>query len=102
MTITSGRVEAGGTAVTSSSLFPVPPGPATLLLANAGTASPVYVGPGTSVTTSTGFPVPSGLVSPVVIPVYAGAPGATWSVCCGSGSASVAWIVSSPSGGTGV
>lgn len=99
--ITSGRAEAGGTAVTSSSLFSCPPGPATLVLANQGTASPVYVGPGTSVTTTTGFPVPSGLVSPVMIPVYAGAPGQTWSVCCPSGSASVAWIVSSPSGGTG-
>jgi hypothetical protein len=98
--ITSGVAHAG-TAVTTSSLIAVSPGPATLLLANAGTASPVYVAPGTGVTTSTGFPVPSGLVSPVVIPVYAGAPGTTWSVCCASGSASVAWIVSSPSGGTG-
>jgi hypothetical protein len=99
--ITSGRAEAGGTAVTTSSLFPVPAGPCTLLLANQGTASPVYVGPGTSVTTTTGFPVPSGLVAPVVVPVYAGAPGTTWSVVCASGSASLAWIVSSPSGGTG-
>jgi hypothetical protein len=98
--ITAGRAQAG-TAVTSSSLFAVSPGPATLLLANAGTAATVYAGPGTNVTTTTGFPVPSGLVAPVTVPVYPGTPGGLWSVVCASGSASVAWIVSSPSGGTG-
>lgn len=100
MGIASG-VASAGTSVTSSSLIHVGPGPATLLLANAGTASTVYAGPGTSVTTTTGFPVPSGLVPPVTVPVYAGAPAATWSVVCASGSASLAWIVSSPAGGTG-
>jgi hypothetical protein len=99
--IASGRATTGGTAVTTASLFPVPPGPATLILANNGTAATVYVGPGTNVTTSNGFPVPSGLVAPVVIPVYAGAAGATWSVACSAGTATLSWIVSDPSAGTG-
>lgn len=98
--ISSGRA-AAGTVVTAGQLFPVPPGPATLILANQGTASPVFVGPGTNVTTTTGFPVPSGLVPPVVIPVYAGAQGQTWSVISSSGTGSLAWIVSDPSAGTG-
>ncbi len=98
--ISAGRAEAG-TAVTSTSLFQVPPGPATLLLANNGTTSTVYAAPGTNVTTGNGFPVPSGLVSPVVVPVYAGCPGQTWSVVCAGGSASLAWVVSEPSAGTG-
>ena len=103
--ITSGRAAAGtasGTAMTAGQFFPVAPGPATLILANVGTASPVYVGPGTQVSTTTGFPVPSGLTAPVVIPVYAGAPAQTWSVTCSSGTGSLAWVVSSPSGGTGI
>jgi hypothetical protein len=99
--ISSGRAVAG-TAVTSASLFQVPPGPATLLLANAGTVSVVYAAPGTNVSAGSGFPVPSGVVSPVVVPVYAGAPGQAWSVVCSAGSASLSWIVSTPSGGTGL
>lgn len=98
--ITSGRA-AAGTAVTTGSLFPVPAGPATLILANNGTAATIYASPGTNVTVNNGFPVPSGLVSPVTVPVYAGGTGQTWSVICASGSASVAWIISAPSGGTG-
>jgi hypothetical protein len=91
-----------GTAVTAGQLFRVPAGPATLLLANVGTASPVYAAPGTAVTTSNGFPIPSGLTAPVVVPVYAGAPAQTWSVTCTSGTGSLAWLVSEPSGGTGI
>jgi hypothetical protein len=98
--ITSGRA-AAGTTVTAASLFQVPAGPGTLLLANAGTAGTVYAAPGTNVTTGSGFPVPSGVVSPVMIPVYAGAPGQAWSAVCAAGSASLSWIVSTPSGGTG-
>lgn len=94
--ITAGRVTAG----TAAATFPVPAGPATLILANNGTTSTVFVGPGT-VTTANGFPVPTGLVSPVVVPVYAGNPGQTWSAVCAAGSASLAWIISFPSGGTG-
>ena len=96
--ITAGRVAAG----TATQTFLVPAGPATLLLANVGTASPVYAAPGTSVSSSNGFPVPSGAVSPVVVPVYPGNPAQTWSAVCSGGSASLAWIVSVPSGGTGL
>ena len=102
--ITSGRAAVGtasGTGVTAGQFFPVTAGPATLILANVGTASPVYAAPGTTVTTSNGFPIPSGLTAPVVIPVYAGAAAQTWSVTCASGTGSLAWNVSSPSGGTG-
>jgi hypothetical protein len=87
--------------VTTASLIAVPAGPATVLLANSGTASPVYVGAGTNVSVAGGFPVPSGALSPVVVPIYAGAPAGTWSCITASGTATLAWIVSSPSGGTG-
>ena len=99
--ITSGVAQAG-TAVTATSLIRVPAGPATVLLANSGTAATVYVGAGTNTTVAGGFPVPSGLVAPVAVPVYAGAPSGTWSAVCAAGSASVAWIISDPSGGTGI
>jgi hypothetical protein len=100
--ITSGAAPAG-TVINSTSLIRVPAGPASLLLANAGPAGTVYAGAGTNVTTAGGFPIPSGLVPPVVVPLYAGAPAGTWSVLCAAGgSASVAWIVSAPSGGTGI
>jgi hypothetical protein len=88
--------------ITAGQLFVCPQGPATLLLANQGTASPAYVGPGTNASTTTGFPIPSGLVQPVVVPIYAGAPAQTWSVACSSGTGSLAWIVTAPSGGTGI
>jgi hypothetical protein len=99
MTAASGAGTAG-TVVTSSSLLRVPPGPATLLLANNGSAGTVFVGAGTNVTTA-GFPVPAGAVSPVVVPLYAGSPAGTWSAVVASGSATLAWIISDPSGGTG-
>lgn len=98
--ITSGAATAVGS-VTAASFIRVPPGPATLLLANSGTAATVYAGAGTNVTVAGGFPVAAGAVSPVTVPVYAGAPGGTWSVVTAAGTASVAWIVSDPSGGTG-
>jgi hypothetical protein len=98
--ITSGAATAG-TGITAGSLIRVPPGPATLLLANSGTAAVAYAGAGTNVTAAGGFPVPSGAVSPVVVPVYAGAPAQTWSVITSAGTATVAWIISDPSGGTG-
>lgn len=96
--ITSGQGTAGAAAVR---LLTVPAGPCSLLISNAGTASPVYVGMGTGVTTTNGFPVPSGALSPTVIPVYAGSAGGVMSVVCASGSASVSWLVSSPAGQTG-
>jgi hypothetical protein len=96
--ITSGAVTAG-TAV--ATLCPVPPGPCTVLIANSGTASTVYVGPGTNLTAQNGFPVQSGALAPTVIPVYPGSAGVTLSVFCSAGTASVAWLVTDPSGGTG-
>jgi hypothetical protein len=98
--ITNG-VAAAGTAVTAASLIRVPPGPASVLLANSGPAGTAYAGAGTNATSAGGFPVVAGAVSPVVVPVYAGAPAGTWSVVTPSGSAAVAWIISSPAGGTG-
>ena len=98
---TSGVVTATA-AVTSKSLLNVPPGPATVLLANSGTASPVYVGAGTNVSTTNGFPVPTGLVAPVAIAIYAGSPAQTWSVVAASGTATLSYWISDPSGGTGI
>jgi hypothetical protein len=93
-----GQAAVGGAA---KALFAVPPGPCTILLANAGTAATAYVGLGTGLSASNGFPVPSGLVPPVAFPGYAGASGGTLYGLSGSGTTSVAWIVSSASGGTG-
>lgn len=90
------------TAVSGSAtaLCVLPPGPCTVVLSNVGTAT-AYVGPGgTAVTTSNGFPVPSGSY-PVVFPGYPGGAGAVLSCITTSGSASVGFIVSSASGGTG-
>jgi hypothetical protein len=91
-----------GTAVSGSAtlLHALPPGPCTVLLSNAGTATPVYVGLGTALTTSNGFAVPSG-VTPVVVPVYAGAGGSSLYAITAGGLATVGWVVSQPSGGTG-
>ena len=97
--ITNGVVPAG-TVVNGRSLFQVPPGPATLLLA--ASAGTVYAGAGTGVTALNGFPVVAGAVSPVTIPVYPGSPGGQWSAITGAGgTASLWWIVSDPGGGTG-
>lgn len=95
--ITSGQGTVGATA---ARLCPIPPGPASLLLSNLGTASPVYVGPGTGVTTTNGFPVPSGVV-PVVIPLYTGSQAGNLYAITASGAANVGWIVTSPTGQTG-
>jgi hypothetical protein len=99
--ITSGQATAAGTVVSAASFIHVPAGPCTVVLANAGTTATVYVGTGTNATTGNGFPVPSGLVQPVTVPVYAGCAASTWSVVCASGTATVAWIISDPSAGTG-
>jgi hypothetical protein len=98
--ITSG-VATAGSVVTSASLFRVPPGPCCVLMTNAGTASTVYVGAGTAVSTTNGFPITSG-VPPVVLPVYAGTPATVMSVVATAGTSSLAWIVTGPSGGTGI
>lgn len=97
-------ISAGTVAVSSSvaktSFFTVPPGPATLLLANAGTV-PVFVGAGTGVTTANGFPVQNGVTAPVVVPIYAGNPGQTWAAVTATGTSTLSWMISGPSGGTG-
>jgi len=96
--ITNGQGTAGATAVT---LCTVPAGPCSVLVANIGTASPVYIGAGATVSTSSGFPVPSGAVSPVVIPGYPASAATTLKVICASGSASVAFLISTATGQTG-
>jgi hypothetical protein len=98
--ITSG-VALAATSVTAASLVRVPPGPCTLLLANAGTAATAYAAPGTAATSANGFPLAGVPTVPVTIPVYPGSAAGTWSVVTASGSATVAWIISTPSGGTG-
>jgi hypothetical protein len=94
--ITSGQGAAG---TVSSVLTRVPPGPCMVMLSNAGTASPVYVGAGSAVTVTNGFPLPSG--APVAFAGYAGSGAIPLSVICSSGSASVGFFISSATGGTG-
>jgi hypothetical protein len=88
--------------VTAAGKVVLPPGPATVLLANAGTAATVYFAAAGTVSTSTGFPVPSGLVSPVTFPIPAGCPAGTLSCVTATGAASLAWMVCSATGQVGV
>jgi len=98
--ITNGVVPAG-TVLNSSSQFRPPPGPCTVLLANAGTTSPIYVGAGTSVTSANGFPVPSGALSPTLIPIPAGCPAQVFTAIVAAGSSSLAFMYITPAGQTG-
>lgn len=98
--ISSGTVAASGS-VTTGSLFTTPAGPATLLLANVGTATTVYVAAGTNVTTANGFPILSSGAAPTSIPIYAGERQQQWSCITASGAATLAWMVSNPTGQTG-
>lgn len=95
--ITNGQVSVAGSART---LVVLPPGPATLLLSNAGTSPLAYIGMGSTVSAASGFPLPQ-TVTPVAIPLYAGSAGGTVSVIASSGTASVAWLLSNPTGQTG-
>lgn len=93
--MTGGQVVAG---TASALLCHVPAGPCQVVLSNAGIAA-AFVGFGTAVTASNGLPVPSGQVAP--LHGYPGGTGQQLSVATSAGSASVGWLVSSTSGGTG-
>ena len=95
--ITTGQGTAGPTAVT---LCVMPPGPCLVLVSNAGTASPVYVGAGATVTTTNGFPVPSG--APVAFNGFQGSQGSKLSVICSAGSAAIGFMISTATGQTGI
>ena len=92
----------------STTLCTLPPGPCQVVLSNAGTASPVWVGAGTKVTpgvagtagTGNGFPVPSG--APVAFACYQGDKGSTLVAACSSGSASIGYFISTSTGQTGL
>jgi hypothetical protein len=90
---------AGTVTATSGTLMHIPPGPSVIMLSNAGTASPVWVGPGTAVAAGLGFPVPSG--APVALPVYPAGAGSPLAAVTTSGTATVGWFISTASGGTG-
>jgi hypothetical protein len=95
--LTSG---AGTVTASSSVLTTIPAGPCTVLLSNNGTASPVWAGIGGSVSAESGLPVPSG-ITPVTLPVYAGGGGSKLSVVTTSGTATIGFVISTPTGGTG-
>lgn len=84
----------------ATTLCRVPPGVCDVVLSNGGTASTVWIGQGTAVSPADGFPLPSG-ISPLRFCGYLGAGGATLYAITSAGSASVGWLVSSASGGTG-
>lgn len=89
-----------GTAPTT--LLNLPPGPAQVTIASTtpGTST-TFIGLGTAASTATGFPVLSG-AAPIVVSGYPSDGGGPLSMICASGSASIAFIVSTPSGGTGL
>jgi hypothetical protein len=93
--LTGGQVTAG---TASTSLSVVPPGPCSVTIVNSGTAT-AYLGFGTAATAS-GIPLPSGAVFPFF--GYQGSQGSRISVVTAAGSASVGWLLSTPSGGTGL
>lgn len=82
----------------------IPPGPCTLALSNAGSASPVWIAVGgTGVTPANGFPLPSG-VSPLVMQFYQGNQGGVvYAVAsAGGGTANVGYWLSTATGQTGL
>ena len=80
-------------------LVTLPAGPAAVTLANVGTVT-AYFGAGTAVTTSNGFPlVTAGY--PVSVAGYPGGGAVPLSVITAGGSAPVAYVISTASGGTG-
>lgn len=97
--LTSGQRSVGPVAGT---FLVLPPGPWTLLLANSGTVT-AYVGvvAGTqSVSSSNGFPLPSG-GSPVQLTGYPGGAAATLQAVTAGTIPSLAFMLSTASGGTG-
>ena len=98
--ITSGQRPVGSTA---SAILALPPGPFQLTLVNPGTIT-AYVGvvAGTqAVSSANGFPVPSGGVTPVTITGYPGGQGQTLQAVTAGSIPSLAFILSTASGGTG-
>jgi hypothetical protein len=96
--ITNGVVPAG-TVLNSSSQFRVPAGPCTVLLA--ASAGTVFVGAGTAVSALNGMPVCAAAGPPLTIPVYAGSPAQTFTAIVSSGTATLSWLVTDPTGQTG-
>lgn len=94
--INARQVTAGTAAV---ALLTVPAGPCFVMVQNVGTAT-AYVGPGT-VTAANGFPIPTG-IGPIAFPGYQPSPAQALTVCSASGSVTVGYLISQPSGGTGL
>jgi len=95
--ITGGQVQAG---TVSGTLMTVPAGPCMAVVSNLGPGT-VFIGPGTSVTSTNGVPVPPAVPIPVV--GYQPNSAQVFSVICNAGgTASVGWLISRPSAGTGL
>lgn len=85
-------------------VFTVPAGPATVLVANAGTSGTIWIGPSSphgTLSSVNGFPVPSGAVPPVALTNYPGSPAQAFQAVT-TGTATLSWIISAASGGTGL
>lgn len=94
--ITGSQVQAG-TVVTA--LCTVPPGPCMVVVTSLGPGT-AFIGAGSGVTASNGLPLPP--LVPVPVVGYQGSgPGTLSVICSAGGSASVGWMISRPSGGTG-
>ncbi len=94
--ITNGQITANNTA---QSLLVIPPGPCTVVLANAGTVVPAYAGvlvSGGTLTSSNGFPLPASGV-PVSFAGYQSTHAGTIAVVtAGTVTTNVAWMLSRP------
>jgi hypothetical protein len=97
MAVTSRQVPAGTGSVF---LATVPPGPASVVISNAGSVT-AWVSAGTApATTSNGCPVPAG--AQVSLTAWQGSAGSPLQVICPSGTnTSLGYIISTAVGGTG-
>ncbi len=96
MAVATGQVSAG----TAPAFFTVGAGVSSTVVTNGGTVT-AYLSAGGTATTSNGVPVPSGGILPP-IQGYNGAPGVTYSVVTGGGTATIGYLVSTAAGSTGI
>lgn len=97
MSLTPGQVTFGTLA---TFVTVMPPGPCAVVLSNLSTANTVYVGIGTAVTATNGFPI-TPTTSPVTIPGFNGSAGGSLYALASGSPATVGFVVSAASGGTG-
>lgn len=96
--ITGGQASVGTAPAT---LFVIPPGPCQVTVSILG-AGTIFAGFGTQTVLTASNGVPVVLDQPLQVSGFQGDGGAPLRAVSGSGSVTTGWVVSSPSGGTGI